>query len=144
MRKIIAITAASVAAGLGAGLVAVAGGGDAGASARDKWREPRLPDADPPASAEALIASGHFPPLAAEETSGEDAAEPAAPEMPKAISVQILNGRLIVTVKLSTGAMRSASVGDAFDGGWRLSDATMQAVVWEKNGETREQRLFGY
>ncbi len=144
VKKIIAVAALAVGAGLIAGFLAVAGGGDSGAEARERWRQPRMPDAAPSAGAEAILASGHFPEWVDEKEVGEEGGEAEAPGAPKAISVQILNGQLIVSLKLWSGKMRSASVGDEFYGGWLLADATMQAVVWEKDGEQSAQKLFGY
>lgn len=145
MRVFFIAIGAAAATGAFAGWMAAGGGGNAARNDQTDWsltEPPALGGEVQNALYSALMETNHFgapiEALADTENTGEDDN-----------SVLQIAGAWIIDGEISVGfhsveGLVAAGVGDSLPGGWVVMDATLERVIIEREGESREITVFPY
>ncbi len=142
MRPFLTAISAIAVIGALAGWLAAGGGGGSTRDDQTAWsviERPQSGDAERLKLYTALMATAHFGAAAAVvATTGEIENESA----PLIAAVFVKDGEIAASFYGLDETIITAGVGDPLPGGWIIKDASLERVIVERNGETREIMVF--
>lgn len=145
MRPFLIAIGAAVAVGGLAGWLAAGGGGKAARDDQTAWsltEPPALGGEVQDTLYSALMATNHFgAPIEAPADSANAGEEGNA--IPQIAGAWIIDGQIAVGF-LGVEGLVAAGIGDSLPGGWIVMDATLERVIIEREGESREITVFPY
>ncbi len=145
MRPFLISLAATVLIGALTGWIAAGGGAGALRDDQTPWSlrdHPQLGDAERLRLYSALMATNHLGERPGEQENA--APEGAEDQTPRIAGAWSKDGEIALSFHSAGQGYITAGVGDALPGGWIVTDASLERVILERNGEIREVTVFPY